>query len=196
MEPMEEKKYEFVLGVSDLGGFEILEHILNPRPHEIDAGVLFYVNDWSMGDGDGHPALYDLNRYKTIPKSVYEKTMKLFRETGDKMDELADDAEALDRDLQAGDYLYLGGSFIYVISTSNVGAICIRHFGYDWYDLNTDEETDRFLCIKEWLDDWGLDEDMCKIQVINKEIYEMALNIAKSGVLEVKSYLKNSLTEK
>ena len=192
----EERKYEFVLGVSDLGGFEILEHILNPRPHEFDAGVLFYVNDGSMGDGDGHPALYDSNRYKTIPKSVYEKTMKLFRETGDKMDELADDAEALDRDLQAGDYLYLGGSFIYVISTSNVGAICIRHFGYDGYDLNIDEETDRYLNIKEWLDDWGLDDDIGEIHVIDMGIYDRALNIAKSSVLEVKSYLKNILTGK
>lgn len=187
----EEKKYEFVLGRCDFNGFEILEHKLNPRPHEFDAGVVFYVNDLSMGDGDGHPARYNPDLYVIIPISVYKTAMKLFWETGEKMNELADDAKDLDRDIREGDYLYLGGSFIHVISISNLGAICIRHFGYDWYDLNIDEENDRYLNIKEWLDDWGLEDDICEIQVIDKNIYESALNIAKSGVLEVKDYLKN-----
>lgn len=192
----EERKYEYVLGVSYLEGYEILEHKLNPSPHEFDAGVVFYVNDWGMGDGDGHPARYDSNLYETIPESVYKNTIKLFREIGEKMDELADDAEDLDREIQVGDYLYLGGSFIYVESISNDIAICIRHFGYDWYDLNIDEETDSYLNIKEWLEDWSLDDEICEIQIINKEIYDKALAIAKSGVLEVKSYLKNILTGK
>ena len=192
----EEKKYEYVLGMSDLGGYEILEHKLNSRPHEFDAGVVFYVNDWSMGDGDGAPAWYNPNLYETISESIYATVMKLFRQTGENMDLLADDAKELDRDIRLGDYLYLGGSFIYVINISNEGTICIRHFGYDGYDLNIDEKTGRYLSIKEWLDDWGLDDDIGEIHVIDKGIYAKALNIAKSGVLEVKSYLKNTLTGK
>lgn len=55
------------------------------------------------------------------------------------------------------------------------------------------EESDRYISVKEWLDDWGID-DIREIYVIDKDIYERALNIAKSGVLEVKDYLKNILT--
>ena len=192
----DERKYEYVLGMSDLGGYEILEHTLNPRPHEFDAGVVFYVNDWSMGDGDGHPACFNPNLYETIPESVYETTMKIFRETGDKMDELADNAEDFDRDIQVGDYLYYGGSFFHIEDISTLtGKYWIKYFYYDGWGIDCEDDTEIYQNQEDWFNDMDI-EDIGEFKVITKEIYDKALSIAKSGVLEVKSYLKNILTRK
>ena len=58
-------KFEYVLGPYN-GGYEILEHTLNPMPHEFEAGCLFLVNDSGMSDGDGAPAKMN-EGYKQIP---------------------------------------------------------------------------------------------------------------------------------
>lgn len=192
----EEKKYEYVLGVGDYHDFEILSRCLNPAPREIGVGRLFYVNEFGMGDGDGAPAYYDPNNFETIPESVYETAMKIFRETGHKMCALVKEVQPLDREIKEGDYLYKGGSFIFIEGISTLTGKCwIQSFYYDYYGLSIDNDTETFNNIEEWLNDFEYD-DLSEFKVITKATYDRALNIAKSGVLEVKSYLKNSLTEK
>lgn len=193
---MEEKKYEYVLGVNRLGDYQILEHTLNPRPHEFDAGVVFYVNDWCMGDGDGHPAWYDQNLHETIPESVYETAIKLFRETDEKMDGLTDKTEELDRDFKVGDYLYCGGFFFYIEDISNLtGKYWIKYFYSDGWGISCVDDTETYQNLEDWFKDWDI-EERGEFKVITKEIYDKALNIAKSGILEVKDYLKSILTRR
>ena len=192
----EERKYEYVLGVGNNNDLEILSRCLNPAPREIGVGCLFYVNDWSMGDGDGHPAWYDPDLYETIPESVYDTVMKLFRETGNKMCALAHEAQPLGNEIKEGNYLYKGGSFIFIEGISTLTGKCwIQSFYYDYYGLNIDKETETFNNIDEWLYDFDYD-DISEFKVITKGVYDTALNIAKSGILEVKSYLKSILNGK
>lgn len=189
----EEKKIEYALGKIDDNTFEILEHTLNPAPHEFDSGCLFYLNDISMGDGDGHPAYYNPKVYKTIPEEGYKETMKKFQETGNKMDSLCNNAKELDRDIQPGDYLFLDGIFFSVFHFS-YGRYLVKSFFHDDYAICFDEDTEVFLGQNDFFKEYEIKAPN-EYKVITKEIYDEAIEIAKSGIKEVKNYFKKVLSD-
>ena len=114
--------------------------------------------------------------------------MKIFRETGNMMNCEVYNAKPLNRRIIKDDYLYCDGLFFQVEDRSSSDIYRIKSFYYTGYDLSCEEDADTYMCLTDFLKDYDI-ENVNEIQVIDKEVYDKALEIGKAGIQKVKDYL-------
>ncbi len=170
--------------------YVIVEHHYDSPNH--GDNFCFRIGADSISDGDGAPASYD-DTYVIIDKKDYHHVMELFHKAGEEMWSLVENhGEYLMRPIVTGDYIFEGCAFLHIKEISeNREEVLAEQFYYDIYDLNVDTDPE----ILEKDDGYDIEQLESDCLLISEEIYNEALNIGKSSIVEITHYLRQILIQ-
>lgn len=188
------KKKGFYLQKCRSDGFEIID---KSTRESTSGACIFWVNDLRMNDGDGFPTSLD-DQAVLITEDVWEEAMRIFRETGDRLTTIGENAiTPIERGFRDGDCLYDRGYFYrirdYRDANTFSGIIL-----YDYYDLSLKQ--DEYYNIKDFYEEFedsddSIDELIENGGFITKEVLLQALSTAKAGINTCKEFLERIYNE-
>lgn len=179
------------LGHGYCGGYEIVEQKLDLQsPHEHGYGLCMMINEYGIFDGDGAPTNID-NSYRKITPEEYSNILNILHGYGDKMLELAKSSgRPLDHEITEGDYLFTGGYLYHVESidrNSGNHQVMMVEYNKHFAIICWEDECDT---LESMWDEDQLEEIMQDMSIISEEKFTIALNLAKSAIIEITNYIE------
>lgn len=179
------------VGPGYCGGYEIVEQKLDLHSsHEHGYGLSMMINEYGIFDGDGAPTNID-NSYRKITPDEYSNILNILHGYGDKMLELAKSSgRPLDHEITEGDYLFAEGYFYHVEiidrSSGNHQVMMVEYNKY-FAQICWEDECDT---LESMWDEEELDEIKQDMSIISKDVFTIALNLAKSAIIEITNYIE------